>query len=217
MGPPRFSRWCAHVAGGPLHLVAALGRRLSGLRATPQQLSEAVERTQQFYERRQTFITVTATLASCLAAWWTYVARAHHNRQIEGTTPHSARPSSPPSILTQRRGQSASGPFTPTCSGLRRLRSTRKPASTSCRSLVWAFLSSLGSAWGSFWVVGTAARGAPPPPPRWLPRGHTSTLDFHQVRRRPPRRRNIRCSGTRSPTPGRSAPEAAVCIFETVL
>jgi len=48
-----------------------------------QRLLDACNATQRFYERRQTLITVTATLASCLAAWWTYQSRVMHQRALE--------------------------------------------------------------------------------------------------------------------------------------
>jgi hypothetical protein len=44
---------------------------------------DACNATQRFYERRQTLITVTATLASCLAAWWTYTSRIAHQHALE--------------------------------------------------------------------------------------------------------------------------------------
>ncbi|KAJ1622300.1 hypothetical protein T492DRAFT_1063420 [Pavlovales sp. CCMP2436] len=48
-----------------------------------QKVLDAANATQRFYERRQTLITVTATLASCLAAWWTYTSRVVHQRALE--------------------------------------------------------------------------------------------------------------------------------------
>lgn len=47
------------------------------------QFGDACNSLQRFYERRQTLITVSATLASCLAAWWTYQSRSAHQRALE--------------------------------------------------------------------------------------------------------------------------------------
>lgn len=52
-------------------------------RKASQQFVAACNELQRFYERRQTLITVSATLASCLAAWWTYQSRVLHQRALE--------------------------------------------------------------------------------------------------------------------------------------
>jgi hypothetical protein len=54
-----------------------------GWRSVFHKFVAASNETQRFYERRQTLITVTATLASCLAAWWTYTSRVIHQRALE--------------------------------------------------------------------------------------------------------------------------------------
>ena len=54
-----------------------------GWRGLFERVVAASNETQRFYERRQTLITVTATLASCLAAWWTYTSRVMHQRALE--------------------------------------------------------------------------------------------------------------------------------------
>ena len=57
--------------------------RFGGLRGVFERFVAVTNETQRFYERRQTLITVTATLASCVAAWWTYSSRVTHQRALE--------------------------------------------------------------------------------------------------------------------------------------
>lgn len=72
-----------------------------------QRFWDAANATQAFYERRQTLITVSATLASCAAAYWTYLSRVAHQRQLEQQIAaihanleksHKVQPTPPPKV-----------------------------------------------------------------------------------------------------------------------